>query len=274
MVDTVSTAREDLRQRRKQKQRQRAIRWFQGLWRSCALLGIASGAIWLTTRPEWILYSSQQITIKGNSTLSTSTVRSLIPLSYPQSLLSLKPQRLEQKIEQQGPIAEAIVTRYLLPPSISIQVQERLPVARSFTPISPQSKDQGLVQGYLDEQGNWLPTQAYRDVTDDITFPTLEVIGIRAVQIEQWVNIYPLLRRLPVKIYSIDWQNANNLKLNTEAGLFHLGGDLDLLEEQLLAIEKLSQLDDTVLPPNIHYIDLSDPDEPIIKARVPQRQAP
>ena len=100
MGDTVSAAREDLRQRRKQKQKQRSIRWFQGLWRSFALMGIASGAVWLTTRPEWILYSSSQITIEGNTTLSARTVRSLIPLSYPQSLLSLKPQRLEQEIDE------------------------------------------------------------------------------------------------------------------------------------------------------------------------------
>ena len=268
MPDTVSTIRDDLRKRRKQKQRQRSIRWFQGLWRSFALIGIASGAVWLTTRPEWILYSSEQITIEGNTSLSVSTVRELIPLSYPQSLLSLKPQRLEQEIETGGPIAEALVTRHLLPPSLSIQVRERLPVARSLAPISPQAKAQGLVQGYLDEQGNWLPDSAYRGVTDEITLPTLEVVGIREIQIDQWRQSYPVLQRSPVKILSIDWRDSNNLKLNTAKGQFHLGSDLKRLEEQVVAIAKLATLDEKIMSKNIDYVDLSDPNEPIIKERV------
>ncbi|OKH12945.1 cell division protein FtsQ/DivIB [[Limnothrix rosea] IAM M-220] len=274
MADTVSAVRDDLRKRRKQKQRQRSIRWVQGLWRSVALIGVASGAVWLTTRPEWVLYSSGQITIEGNTTLSASTVRELIPLDYPQSLLSLKPQRLEVDIEAQGPIAEAIVTRHLLPPSISIQVQERLPVARSFAPISPQTKARGLQEGYLDEQGNWLPDSAYREVTNEIPLPTLEVMGIRAIQIDQWREIYPILRRSPIKIYSIDWQDSNNLKLNTENGQFHIGGDIKQLEDQLVAIAKLATLDATVMPRNIDYIDLSDPNEPIIKARIASGDSP
>lgn len=274
MADTVSAVRDDLRKRRKQKQRQRSIRWVQGLWRSFALIGVASGAVWLTTRPEWILYSSSQITIEGNTTLSASTVRELIPLNYPQSLLSLKPQRLEAEIEEEGPIAEAIVTRHLLPPSISIQVRERLPVARSFAPISPATRERGLEEGYLDEQGNWLPDSAYRKVTNEITLPTLEVVGIRAIQIDQWREMYPMLRRSPIQIYSIDWQDSNNLKLNTENGQFHLGGDIKQLEAQLVAIAKLATLNDTVIPRNIDYIDLSDPDEPIIKARVASEASP
>ncbi|AFY37015.1 Polypeptide-transport-associated domain protein FtsQ-type [[Leptolyngbya] sp. PCC 7376] len=274
MPDTVSVIRDDLRKRRKQKQRQRSIRWVQGLWRSFALIGIASGAVWLTTRPEWVLYSSEQIEIEGNTSLSVSTVRELIPLDYPQSLLSLKPQRLEQEIETEGPIAEAIVTRHLLPPSLSVQVQERLPVARSVAPISPQTKGNASQQGYLDEQGNWLPETAYREVTDEITLPTLEVIGIRAIQIEQWEQSYPVLQRSPVKIFSVDWQDSNNLKLNTANGQFHLGSDLAQLEEQLVAIAKLATLDEKIIPNNIDYVDLSDPNQPIIKARIASKEAP
>ncbi|MGB2924942.1 MAG: FtsQ-type POTRA domain-containing protein [Limnothrix sp.] len=274
MTHPVSIARDDLRKRRKQKQRQRSILWAQGLWRSLVLIGLASGAVWLTTRPEWILYSSEQITIKGNDTLSASTIRSIIPLGYPQSLLSLKPQNLEQAIEDQGAIAEAIVTRHLLPPSLSIQVEERLPVGRSFAPIAPSRNNQSMELGYLDEQGNWFPDSAYQNVTAEINFPELEVVGIREIQLPQWRAIYPLLRRSPVKIISVDWQDSNNLKLQTEIGLFHLGGNLDLLQAQLTTISQLAAIDRTMLPSTIDYIDLSNPAEPIIKTKKNNKATP
>lgn len=274
MGNPVSMTRSDLRKQRKQKQRQRSIRWAQGLWRSLVLIGLASGAVWLTTRPEWILYGSEQITIEGNKTLSSNTIRTLIPLGYPQSLLSLKPKTLERDIEDQGAIAEAIVTRHLLPPSLSIQVQERLPVARSFAPISPKNRSKTVESGYLDEQGNWFPDSAYQEVTAEINFPDLEVVGIREIQIPQWRAIYPILRRSPVKILAINWQDSNNLQLQTEIGLFHLGGNLNLLEKQLTAIAQLAALDEEILPPDIDYIDLSNPEEPIIKARKPQNPDP
>jgi cell division protein FtsQ len=274
MADSVSAARENLRKNRKQKQRQRSIRSMQGVWRSLALMGLASAAVWITTRPEWILYSSEQINITGNKSLSKATVRTLIPLNYPQSLLSLKPQRLEAEIETQGPIAEAIVSRQLLPPSLSIQVQERLPVARSNAPIAPTTQAQAFIKGYLDEQGNWLPETAYQNVNNEIPLPTLEVLGLRAIQVAQWRDIYPVIRRSPVKIVSIDWRDTNNLILNTANGQFHLGSNLTQLEQQITAIAKLATLDAQIMPQAIDYIDLSDPDEPIIKARPTPKTTP
>lgn len=274
MGDSVSAARENLRKTRKQKQRQRSIRSMQGVWRSLALMGLASAAVWITTRPEWILYSSEQIKITGNQVLSTATVRTLIPLKYPQSLLSLKPQRLEEEIETTGPIAEAIVSRQLLPPSLSIQVQERLPVARATAPISPTTQAQAFIKGYLDEQGNWLPETAYGNVNNEMPLPTLEVLGLRAIQVKQWRDIYPVIMRSPTKITNIDWRNTNNLILNTEKGQFHLGDDLTQLEQQVMAIAKFASLDTAVMPQAIDYIDLSDPDEPIIKTQTIPKPAP
>lgn len=274
MADLVSVARDDLRARRKQKKRQRSVKWVQGLWRSLALMSVASGAVWLTTRPEWILYSSNQITIEGNQALSPETVRTLIPLDYPQSLLSLKPQRLEQEIEAQGPIAEAIVTRHLLPPSLSVQVQERLPVARSMTPISSQNGDRPLEEGYLDEQSNWLPATAYQNLNNEITMPTLEVTGLREIQRPFWRQMYPILQRSPVKIVSINWQDSNNLILNTEIGSFHLGANLQLLEEQLVAIAKLQTLSQQISIKNVEYINLANPKEPLIKEKASSKKPP
>lgn len=274
MADLVSVARDDLRARRKQKKRQRSVKWVQGIWRSLALMSVASGAVWLTTRPEWILYSSNQITIEGNQALSPETVRTLIPLDYPQSLLSLKPQRLAQEIEAQGPIAEAIVTRHLLPPSLSIQVQERLPVARSLTPISSQNGDRPLTEGYLDEQGNWLPATAYQNLNNEITMPTLDVTGLREIQRPFWRQMYPVLQRSPVKIISINWQDSNNLILNTEIGSFHLGANLRLLEEQLVAIAKLQTLSQQIPLKNVEYINLANPKEPLIKEKPSSKKPP
>jgi len=59
---------------------------FQSLLRTLAVSGIAAGLVWATTRPIWVLHESNQISIEGNQFLSAQ-VRSLLPLSYPQSLL-------------------------------------------------------------------------------------------------------------------------------------------------------------------------------------------
>ncbi|MEB3225172.1 MAG: FtsQ-type POTRA domain-containing protein [Synechococcus sp.] len=268
MTETTMATREQLREQRKQKQRQRTLRWFLGLWRSLALMGLAYGAFWTLNRPDWIIKSAAQITIEGNETLPAEKIRPLIPLTYPQPLFTLKPHELEQAIEAQGAIAEAAVSRRLLPPSLTIQVQERYPVARSQTPIANQAGP--LEPGYLDADGYWFPAAVYQPLSEYQPLPTLEVKGLRALQLPLWPELYQTLGRSPVKIFSINWQDSNNLILNTELGTFHLGADLSQLPQQLEAIAKLQQtLGKTIPTQNIQYIDLHDPAEPIIQSTKP-----
>ncbi|WP_030006809.1 cell division protein FtsQ/DivIB [Picosynechococcus sp. NKBG042902] len=269
MTEITMATREQLREQRKQKQRQRTLRWFQGLWRSLALIGLAYGAFWVLDRPDWIIKSAAQITIEGNQVLPAERIRPLIPLTYPQPILTLKPQELEQAIEAQGAIAEALVSRRLVPPSLAIQVQERFPVARSQTPISSQG-DRPLEPGYLDAEGQWFPAAVYEPLSEYQPLPTLEVTGIRELQLPLWSELYRTLGRSPVEILSINWQDSNNLILNTELGSFHLGPDLTQLEAQLKAIAKLQQTLGTTIPAqDIQYIDLQNPDEPIIQSNKP-----
>lgn len=262
--------REQLRAQRKQKQRQRTLRWFQGLWRSLMLIALAYGTFWVLDRPDWIIKSAAQITIEGNQTLPEDRIRSLIPLTYPQPILTLKPQELEQAIETQGAIAEVMVSRRLLPPSLAIQVQERYPVARSQTPIPRGQRDRPLEPGYLDAAGNWFPVAVYEPLGEYMSLPTLEVVGLRELQLPLWPGLYQTLRRSPVEIFSLNWQDSSNLILNTELGSFHLGADLSKLEQQLEAIAKLQQtLGKTIPAQDIQYIDLHNPTEPIIQGTKP-----
>lgn len=261
--------REQLREQRKQRQRQRTLQWFQGLWRLLAVMGLVYGSFWALTRPNWIVQSAAQITIKGNQVLPADRIRSLIPLTYPQPILTLKPEELEQTIEAQGAIAEAEVSRRLLPPSLTIQIQERYPVARSQTPISSQG-DRPLEPGYLDATGQWFPSAVYEPLSEYQPLPTLEVTGLRELQLPLWPKLYQTLGRSPVEIFSINWQDSSNLILNTELGTFHLGGDFSKLEQQLAAIAQLQQtLGKTIPAQNIQYIDLQNPAEPIIQNTQP-----
>ncbi len=267
MAELASLRQEDSRKRRRDLKKRRLLKSMQSLWRFLALMSLAGGAVWLISRPEWILYNSQQIIIEGNQALSKETIRSLIPLSYPQSLLSLQPKNLEIQIETQGPIAEANITRHLLPPSLKIEVQERLPVARSLTPVSGQHRERSLEAGFLDEQGNWLPIHAYQDLTEDLSLPDLEVVGMRDIQRAQWQRIYPLLSRSPIDIQIINLQDTDNLVLQTVIGEIHLGGNLDLLERQLKILPQFQKNSDQINLQNILYIDVSNPDQPFIQEK-------
>jgi cell division protein FtsQ len=270
MTEQAMATREELRTQRKQKQRQRTLRWFQGLWRSLILMTLTYGAFWVLERPDWVIRSASQINIEGSGAIPDERVRSLIPLTYPQPILTLKPRELEQAIEAQGTIAEAVVSRRLLPPSLAIWVQERQPVARSQTPISSGQSEQPLVPGYLDAEGKWFPVTVYEPLGEYQPLPTLEITGLRELQLPLWPGLYQTLRRSPVEIFRLNWQDSSNLILDTELGTFHLGGDLKQLEKQLEAIAKLQQtLGQTIPTQDIQYIDLQNPTEPIIQSSKP-----
>ena len=154
MANIASVSQNELTSRRKQLRRARRIKSFQSLWRTLFVGGMATGLVWAITLPDWVIRSPGQIVIEGNDFLSAKVIRSLLPLSYPQSILQVQPQTIAKSLEAQGPIAKATVSRQLLPPGLTIQVKERKPVAIAKPPTNPNSK---TPDGLVDEQGIWMP---------------------------------------------------------------------------------------------------------------------
>lgn len=267
-LDTLSPA--ELIQRRRALRHQRRVRGLQSLWRILAISAIAGGGVWLTTLPIWVLRSPEQVTISGNHYLSEAAIRSLLDLKYPQSLVRLQPEELVQTLESHGPIAEAIVTRRLDPPGLTIVVRERHPVAQTIP--SPAIKNgppdqQPLPAGLIDASGVWMPLESYAALDSDLKLPTLKILGMQASQRQQWPSLYQTLLSSGLKVSEIDWRHAGNLILKTEIGVAHFGPYSYRFPQQLAVLKRMQLLPKKVKTSQISYIDLRNPDVPVLQMR-------
>lgn len=267
MTSIASVSQQQLTNRRKQLQRARRIRTFQALWRSVLVGGMASSLVWAITLPDWVIRKPEQVAIEGNHLLSAKTIRALLPLSYPQSLLRVEPQELAKSLESEAPIAKATVSRQLMPPGLTIQVQERKPVA-----IAQVSNTQTMntsnatsTEGLLDEQGVFLPRNSYRLLDEKHQLPTLKVIGSTEQYRPYWSDVYQAVSHSPVKVLEIDWGNPANLILKTELGIVHIGPYSPRFTEQLAVLDRMREFPSHIQPSKVDYIDLKNPDFPAIQ---------
>lgn len=261
-------------------------------------MGLAAGMVWVIAQPNWVIRQAEQVTIEGNRFLATQTIRSILPIQYPQSLMKIQASEISQALTTKAPIAEVTVERHLFPPSLVIKVREREPVAQVFLSTNPtnpaQPKDakkppdksgekpaeesiekSALADrpyGFLDENGMLLPLESYSNLTQDMKMPDLKVIGDPDLYRRQWNALYPIVRRSPVKIDLIDWQNFSNLKLKTELGMVHVGSLGRLFPSQVRALDKMRQLPNRLPPAQIDYIDLRNPSAPMVQLKVDKSQ--
>ena len=258
MNNIASVSQGELTQRRLMLRRHRRIKQIQSVWRTLAISGILGGLIWGATQPIWVVREPGQINVIGNRVLSKQTIQSFLKISYPQTLLEIKPEALAQSLETQPTIANAIVTRKLFPPSLMVQVRERLPVAIALAKNSPP--------GLISEDGVWIPQQSYAASSNtSFKMPQLKIVG----QVEQykpyWSQLYQAVSNLKVKVSEIDCQNPDNLILKTELGTVYLGAYSSKLTEQLQVLEQMRHLPTQLNPQDIAYIDLSNPATPAIQ---------
>lgn len=268
-MDIASVSQSELTTRRKQLRRARRIKSFQAIWRSLFVGGMASSLVWALTLPDWVIRQPEQVVIAGNHFLSTKAIRSLLPLSYPQSILRVQPQAIAKSLESQAPIAEATVSRQLLPPGLTIQVKERKPVAIAQSTATQNTKIGHLTTsaGLLDEQGVWMPESSYTKLEQNLELPTLKVIGPSAQYSPYWSEVYQAVSHSPVKVFEMDWQNPANLILKTELGNVHFGPYSSRFSEQLSVLDRMRELPNHINPSQIAYIDLKNPDSPTIQMK-------
>lgn len=267
MSSIASVSQAQLIDRRKKLRRSRRIKSMQTLWRSLFVGGMAGGLVWAITLPDWVIRQPEQVMIEGNHLLSTQTIRSLLPLSYPQSLLRVQPQAIASALESLAPIAEATVSRQLLPPGLTIQVKERKPVAIAQAAGSQNSKTVSSTppMGLLDAQGVWMPMDNYQSLERPLELPKLKIIGRNEQYRPYWPEVYQAVIQSPVKVYEIDWQNPNNLIVKTELGNVHLGPYSSHFTEQLAILDRMRELPTQINPSKIAYINLKNPNFPAIQ---------
>jgi cell division protein FtsQ len=279
MMDFSSVSSDELAQRRRQLQRQRRSRFLQRSWQILAVSGLTVGVVWLTTLPDWMIRSPNQIVIEGNQSFSSDMLRAMLAIRYPQSILALQPEAIAAQLEAEAPVSQVVVTRRMFPPRLTIQLQERYPVAVAYTSpptaVSPgQPSDHLAAVGLLDEKGTWIPYEKYVSLNQSRQLPTLKVIGFQESYSSQWVSLYLAVSRSPVKISEIDWREPGNLILQTELGIIHCGPYGERFPEQLRVLDQMRRLPDSISADEIAYIDLSDPEVPMLELTSGTREEP
>lgn len=267
MTSFASVSQAELTSRRQKLRRQRQIKSFQAVWRSLALTGLAGSVVWVTTLPGWVIRKPEQIAIEGNKFLGASAIRSMLTLSYPQSLWRMQPQEIAELLESQAPIAHATVTRQLVPPSLTIQVKERQPVAIAqpqSTP-NPKTSSRSSQVGLLDRQGVWMPIHSYTALNSSMALPKLKVIGLSELYRPYWPELYQAVSHSPIKVLEIDCQDPANLILKTELGKVHFGAYSSRFAYQLTVLDRMRELPTHLKASQIAYIDLKNPDFPSIQ---------
>jgi cell division protein FtsQ len=273
MEDISPTSRSELSNRRQQLRRQRRWRTLQTGWQVLAVSGLAGGLLWSLSLSDWMIRTPQQIVIEGNRFLSSNTIRSVLPIRYPQSLLTIQPQAISQKLKAETPIAEATVTRRLFPPSLTVRIQERYPVAVAYfsspsaSSLGAQPTNSSPQVALLDEEGAWVPHEIYVALHSSQNLPDLKVIGMREEYRSHWADLYQQVSQSPVKIAEIDWRNPSNLVLHTEFGVIYLGAYGSQFAVQLRLLDQMRQLPQQVDPEQVSHIDLRNPDLPLIEMK-------
>ena len=283
MTSIAPVSQTELTQRRQKLRRQRQVRFFQASWRSFAVTGLASGAVWVATLPAWVIRQPEQITIKGNQFISAQTIRTLLPIAYPQSLLKIQPQAITDVLKSKAPISEATVDRQLFPPGLTVRVHERNPVAiaqptaskvsvsgsqptaKSGQPAASDLQANPTQSGLLDENGTWTSLETYTSLNQSFKLPTLKVMGKLSQYRPNWTTLYQTLSRSPVKVSEISWEDPNNLILKTEIGFVHFGMYGSNFANQLKALDQMRRLPNHVNSSQISYVDLRNPDSPLIQ---------
>ncbi|MEM9907492.1 MAG: FtsQ-type POTRA domain-containing protein [Cyanobacteria bacterium P01_D01_bin.44] len=270
MPEFTQCSPEDLASRRQQLRHQRRLHLLQGIWRALAMVGLTAGVVMVATSPRWNLQAPTQIDISGNQLLSENAVYELLSIDYPQPLLKLQPQSIEQRLVEVGPIAEAVVSRRLFPPGLNVRINERHPVAISIpdttTPVASLKEVVPFRQmGLLDKSGYWMPYNSFTQLNDDFEPPTLQVHGMKASYQKDWPGLFETLQQSPIKVTEIDWRDPSNLILQTDLGMVHMGPYGQRISEQLLALDRMRNLDAKLNLEKIAFIDLRDPQNPSVE---------
>ncbi len=176
-------------------------------------------------------------------------------------------------------------------------------------PSDPKALKIGPADAWvLDDQGIALPAQYYPAFAKAKDLPSLEMENffnplpdtaavplkkiaaaqnakpmiLSPIKQEQWQRMYPVLKKSPVmkpdspiQLAAINWQDINNLKLNTKLGEIHLGSARNAFPKQLQALDEMRSLSNTIDIDQVVYIDLQNPDQPDLEMRNPPTpQAP
>ncbi len=264
MPQTVSKLPQKKRRKSRPKQRLKVVK---SLWRFGCMSAIFGGVGWVASHLDWKISKAEQIHIQGNQYLTDQAVRSILAIPYPKLIMELAPAQLTAKLLAQGSISSAKIDRSLLPPHLTVQIQDLPPIAR----IS--QADDTLSQIFIDERGRQLPLSSYRPAVWS-SLPTLQLKLPTTGICPDWAQLYPLVHTSPVAVSLVDCQNPQNLFLKTEIGTVRLGtaGENSRSKERIQLLDRLRDWQKYTDPTVVEYLDLENPDIPKLQLKLGKTQ--
>ncbi|MGK7895881.1 MAG: cell division protein FtsQ/DivIB [Xenococcus sp. (in: cyanobacteria)] len=241
-------------------QRKKRQRVQISLWRSLLVSSFVTISLGLMILPYWQIKNASQIILEEDITVAKSTIYSLLNLNYPQWLWTIPNHQLANNLKSISPIVDAVVTKQMFPPRMTVRLQERLPVASALS--------EGKI-GFLDADGIWLDAHFYRISQDKQTFalPPIKVINFKTQYRDTWAEIYRLAARYQeIELLELRWDESAHLYLKTNIGKIYLGSDSSLLPQQFQVLARFPKLSTQENITGIKYLDLSNPKNPFIQS--------
>jgi cell division protein FtsQ len=228
------------------------------------MCSILCGSLWGICQLDWTISKPEQVRIEGNQYLRDTTIRSMLEISYPTSLMALGSEQIAAKPIERGLMVDGRVGRGLFPPHLTVRVRDLPPVARLVRDAASET------QIYIDERGLELPIASYRQSVSQ-ALPTLQLQLPAQGSCPQWVQLYRVVRTSPVEIGTIDCRDPHNLSLQTEVGKVRLGAfsDLNRLIGQIQQLDRLREWQKHTLDRDVEGLDLENPDLPKLQLQQP-----
>lgn len=221
------------------------------LWRSGLMIGCVLGLGLLATSPYWQIKRQSQIHLLDRELVNPDTIYTTLDFTYPQFIWAIDGLELTRKIESIPSIEAARIDKQIIPPKLTIHLQERIPVA-----IATSLEE----VGFLDIDGAWIPQNLYTNVESSFSLPKLTVLNYQLQYQQSWIKIYQLISLYPeLKIDEVQWNYSGNLWLQTKIGRVLIGTDSSRLEQQFKIMSKLQNLPQQMDRDKIAYVDLSNP---------------
>ena len=124
----------------------------------------------------------------------------------------------------------------------------------------------------LDASGVLIPLEKYTSLNPTAKLPSLKVIGSPEKYRPYWTQLYQAVSQSSVKVMEIDCQDPTNLILKTELGKVHLGALITQLPEQIKVLAQMRHLPTKLNPSQIEYIDLKNPESPLVQMNQQKEQ--
>ena len=226
------------------------------LWRSSFLIGCALGIGLVANLPIWKINGRSQIKIDGSQLVSKETVYDALKIVYPQLVWTIDGLALTRQVEAIPSIEFATANRQLVPPQITISLQEKIPVAVATS--------EGKI-GFLNAAGEWIDRQFYANIGAS-SLPKLKVIDYKTQFRDRWQEIYQLITLYPeLQINELELQQSGNVFLNTKLGRVFLGAKSSHIKRQFEIMARLENLPKQLDRSEIAYLDLSNPEAILIQ---------